>query len=92
MIEKIVPINDKIYVKPIEVMASKTIILAESSKERPIKGEIVAVGPDVKDVAVGDIIIFDNRGYDFYKDTETNITYLIMDLKGVLAKIEESEG
>ena len=41
------PLEDRVLVKPVE-QASKTesgIYLPESSKERPVQGKVVAVGP-----------------------------------------------
>lgn len=41
------PLEDRILVRPIEpkTMTESGIYLPESSKERPVQGEVVAVGP-----------------------------------------------
>lgn len=41
------PLEDRVLVKPIEAesVTSGGIYLPESAKERPMKGEVVAVGP-----------------------------------------------
>ncbi|HMX61197.1 MAG TPA: co-chaperone GroES, partial [Chitinophagales bacterium] len=63
------------------------IIIPDSAKEKPQKGEVVAVGPGKKDepttVKVGDTIL-----YGKYSGTEINVDgndYLIMRESDILA-------
>lgn len=64
---KVKPIDDRLLIKPIEP-ESKTsggIIIPDTAKEKPIMGEIVAVGTDEelqKLFKVGDKIIFAKYG------------------------------
>ncbi len=58
------PINDRVVVKPApaEEKTSGGIIIPDTAKEKPQRGEIVAVGPG-KDgvdmtVSVGDIVLY----------------------------------
>lgn len=39
------PLNDNLIIKPLEEKSSVTIVLPDSEKENPEKGEVVAVGP-----------------------------------------------
>ena len=67
--KNLVPLSDNVIVKPIEAettTASGIVIPETASKEKPRKGEIIAVGPgrlvDGKrtemDVNKGDVVIF----------------------------------
>ena len=76
------PLSDRVLVKPAE-MEQKTasgIIIPDTAKEKPMRGEVVAVGPGKKDepmsVKVGDQVL-----YGKYSGTEIaidGIDYLIM--------------
>jgi len=88
---KIKPLADRVLVKP-AVAEEKTlggIIIPNSVKEKPLKGEIVAVGNGTKDeemvVKAGDSVL-----YGKYAGTEIELdgeTYLIMRQSDLLAII-----
>jgi len=71
---KIKPLADKVIVKPDEVAETKTaggIIIPDTAKEKPQKGEVVAVGPGRTDengniikmnVKVGDKVLYSKYG------------------------------
>ncbi len=73
------PLEDRVLVKPIEA-ESKTasgIYLPESAKEKPVRGEVVAVGPGKRldngkraemSVRIGDTVV-----YGKYAGTEVEI-------------------
>lgn len=76
------PINDRVIVKPAtaEETTKGGIIIPDTAKEKPQRGEIVAVGPgkdgNLMTVQVGDIVL-----YGKYAGQEVNIQgadYLIM--------------
>ena len=63
------PLNDRILVKRVEeeAMSAGGIIIPDSAKEKPLRGEVLAVGNGKVseagavrplDVAVGDIVLF----------------------------------
>jgi chaperonin GroES len=70
---KLKPLADRLLVKPIEE-EEKTpggIVLPETAKEKPQKGEVLAVGPGARDdegnriamdVSVGDNVLFAKYG------------------------------
>ncbi len=76
------PLSDRVLIKPAE-MEQKTasgIIIPDTAKEKPMRGEVIAVGPGKKDepmtVQVGDQVL-----YGKYSGTEIaidGIDYLIM--------------
>lgn len=91
------PLEDRVLVKPIEA-ESKTasgLYLPESSKEKPVKGEVVATGPGKRldngkrgelSVRVGDTVV-----YGKYAGTEVEIKgtkHLIMRESELLGVVE----
>lgn len=89
---KIQPLADRVLIKP-EAAEEKTvggIIIPDSAKEKPLRGEIIAVGEGTKDEAMvlktGDRVL-----YGKYAGTELELDgekYLIMRQSDVLAKVE----
>jgi chaperonin GroES len=67
------PLHDRVAIRPI-VQEDKTaggIIIPDTAKEKPIKGEVVAVGSGTKtesgnviplDIKVGDVVLFGKWG------------------------------
>jgi chaperonin GroES len=84
------PLSDRVLVKPAaaEQKTASGIIIPDSAKEKPLKGEVIAVGPGTKDetmqVKVGDVVL-----YGKYAGTEIEIEsdkLLIMRQSDILAK------
>jgi len=87
--KSIKPLADRILVQPLEAetKTASGIIIPDSAKEKPQKGNVVAVGPGTKEnpvtVKVGDTVL-----YGKYSGTELkleNIDYLIMRESDILA-------
>jgi chaperonin GroES len=95
---KFKPLKDRVLVKYSEEAekSSGGLYIPDTAKEKPQKGEVIAVGPgritdDGKlqklDVRVGDIILFDK--YSGSKINMDNVEYLIIredDILGILEK------
>ena len=94
---KLKPLNDRVLVKRLEeeVMTAGGIIIPDSAKEKPMRGEVIAVGPgkmgeDGKRmkpaVEKGDTVLFNK-----YAGTEIKVDgvdHLMMREDDVLAVIE----
>lgn len=94
---KLKPLNDRVLVKRLEgeEVTKGGIIIPDSAKEKPMKGEIIAVGPGKVDddgkkvkmtVAKGDQVLFNK-----YAGTELKIDgeeFLVMREDDILAIIE----
>lgn len=83
------PLADRVLVRPaaLEEKTASGIIIPDSAKEKPLRGEVVAVGKGTKDEAMelvaGDIVL-----YGKYAGTEVEHEgekYLIMRQSDVLA-------
>tara|TARA_B100001057_G_scaffold372807_1_gene377122 strand:- start:21925 stop:22224 length:300 start_codon:yes stop_codon:yes gene_type:complete len=86
---KIKPLADRVMIHPLEAetKTASGIIIPDSAKEKPQKGNVVAVGPGTKDnpvtLKVGDTVL-----YGKYSGTELkfeNNDYLIMRESDILA-------
>ena len=91
------PLHDRVLIKVLdsEEKTSGGIIIPDTAKEKPQEGEVVAVGPGVKnengkvspmDVKIGDIVLFGK-----WSGTEVKMNgeeYLIMkesDIMGIIS-------
>jgi len=84
------PLSDRVLVKAAtaEQKTASGIIIPDSAKEKPLKGEVIAVGPGTKDetmeLNVGDVVL-----YGKYAGTEIEVEgekLLIMRQSDILAK------
>ena len=94
---KLHPLGDRVWIEPIEreETTASGIILPETAREKPQEGEILAVGPGLRneegerqplDVKVGDRVLFAK-----YAGTEVKQdggTYLIMRESDLLAIVD----
>ena len=89
---KIQPLADRVLVKPAaaETQTASGIIIPDSAKEKPLRGEVLAVGNGTKDeemvLKAGDQVL-----YGKYAGTELELDgekYLIMRQSDVLAVVE----
>lgn len=83
------PLGDRVLVRPApaEEKTVSGIIIPDTAKEKPLKGEVLAVGKGTKDeameVSVGDIVL-----YGKYAGTELELDgedYLIMRQSDIFA-------
>ncbi|HLC05777.1 MAG TPA: co-chaperone GroES [Anaerolineales bacterium] len=95
---KLKPLSDRLVVKPLEQeeVTPSGIVLPETAKEKPQKGEVMAVGPGARDedgkriamdVSVGDKVLFAK-----YAGTEIKVEadkLLILRESDILAVIDE---
>ena len=76
------PLSDRILVKPAEAETTTAagIIIPDNAKEKPQKGEVVAIGPGKKDepitVKPGDSVLYGK--YSVTEITVDGTEYLIM--------------
>jgi chaperonin GroES len=95
---KVKPLGDRLVVKPLEEeeVTPSGIVLPETAKEKPQKGEVLAVGPGDRDdsgnrvpmdVSVGDKVLFAKYGGTEIKLDGEKL--LILRESDVLALIEE---
>ncbi len=85
------PLADRVLVKPAaaEEKTASGIIIPDSAKEKPLRGEVLAIGNGTKDEAMV-VKVGDNVLYGKYAGTELELDgekYLIMRQSDILAII-----
>ncbi len=95
---KIRPLADKVVIKVIEETEATPggIILPDSAREKPQKGEVLAVGPgktleqgskEEMEVKAGDVVLFTKYGGTDIKFDDQE--YKILSVRDILAVIEQ---
>jgi hypothetical protein len=83
------PLGKRVLIKQVEqeeVTKSGIVLPGTASKEKPITGEVLAVGKEVEDVKSGDKVIFEKYSGTEVKDGDDS--FLILDIDNVLAITE----
>ena len=85
---KFKPLKDRVFVSYTEELEKTAggLYIPDSAKEKPQSGKVEAVGEEVKQIKVGDTILFDK--YSGSKINIDNVEYLIVkeeDVLGVLS-------
>lgn len=95
---KLEPLGSRLIIKPTvedEVTKSGIILPETADKERPVRGEVIAIGPgkmlengqrEKIDLKVGDKILFEKYGSDEYK--LDNEEFVVVDYDKVVAVIK----
>ena len=83
------PLGERVLIKQTEqeeVTKSGIVLPGTASKEKPVIGEVLAVGSKIEEVKVGDKVIFEKYSGTEVKDGEES--YLILEKDNVLAIVE----
>jgi chaperonin GroES len=91
------PLGDRVVIKPLaqEEVTKSGLVLPDTAKEKPQKGEIIAVGPGRMtdegkrigvDVKVGDKVVYSKYAGTELKEGEDE-EYLILSERDILAKL-----
>jgi len=82
------PLADRVVLQQLESeeTTASGIILPDSAKEKPEQGKVIAVGPDVKEVKVKDIVLYKSYGPDSVKVGDEE--YLIAKEEDILATVK----
>lgn len=83
------PLKERVFVSYTEELEKTAggIYIPDAAKEKPQKGKVEAIGSDVKQVKVGDIVLFDK--YSGSKITMDNTEYLIIKEEDILGIFEK---
>jgi chaperonin GroES len=85
---KLKPLKDRVLVKYAEEeeRTKGGIYVPDTAKEKPQKGEVVAVGSEVKEVKKGNTVLFDK--YSGSKVQVDDQDYLVIKEEDILAIVE----
>lgn len=84
------PLGDRVLVKvqePETKTASGIIIPDNASKEKPTQAEVMAIGPEVEHVAVGDSVIYAKYARTA-PVTIDDVEYLVMEVSEILGVLK----
>jgi len=87
------PLGDRVLLKVQEVetkTASGIYIPENASQEKPTTAEVVAIGSEVKEVVVGDTVIYTKFARTSTVTVE-GVEYLVMETSEVLGKFGETK-
>lgn len=87
---KIKPLKDRLVVKYSSEELEKTpggIYVPDVAKEKPQRGTVIEVGSEVKEVKVGDTVLFDK--YAGSKIKVDDVEYLIIKEEEILGIVEK---
>lgn len=76
----IVPLGTRILVKKLEkkeVKLDSGLVMAEEVAPDSCKGEIVALGPDVNDLKIGDVVLYAQFAPTQAKEFPSDKTYIV---------------
>lgn len=81
---KFTPLNKRVLIKCANETKTTAsgIIIPDNAKEKPQHGEVFAVASDIKDVKIGDKVVFSK-----YSGTEIKLddgTYLVLNYEDIL--------
>jgi len=82
------PLKERVFVSYSEEpeKTSSGLYIPDAAKEKPQKGKVKAIGKEVKDVKVGETILFDK--YSGSKITLDNEEFLIIKEEDILGIVE----
>ena len=85
---KLKPLQDRVVVSYSEETEKTAggIYVPDTAKEKPQQGKVEAVGKDVKELKVGDVVLFDK--YSGSKVKVDDAEQLVLKEEDVLAKVE----
>ena len=97
------PLGDRVVVEPVEQeeMTASGLVLAETAKEKPQKGVVMAAGPGARDdegkrvgldVSVGETVLFAKyAGTEFKVDGKKLLILKVSDLLAIVDTSEEPQ-
>ena len=86
---KIRPLDERVLIKQTkqeETTKSGIVLPDTASKEKPIIGEVTAIGEAIKEIKIGDKVIYEKYAGTEVKDNDD--VYLLLEVKNVLAVVE----
>mgnify|MGYP000241769415 CR=1 FL=1 len=86
---KFKPLKDRVFVSYTEEVEKTAggLYVPETAREKPQQGKVEAVGPEVKEVKVGDTVLFDK--YSGSKVKVNDKEHLIIKEEDILGIVEE---
>ncbi len=81
------PLGDRLLVERVEeaTTTASGIIIPDNAKEKPSRGKVLAIGSDVEDINVDDIVVFGKyAGTDLILDDNEYLVLEVSDVLGII--------
>ena len=85
--EVFTPTSKQVFVRPISEEKKGRIVIPEMSRNS-LTGEVLAIGSEIKEVKIGDIVLYDNRGFSNFRSRDGQ-KFFIMDERNIVCVLEE---
>lgn len=85
--KQIIPLGNRVLIQPIaaEKKTEGGIIIPETSGEKSMHGNVIAIGDEVKSVHIGDVAMYDRyRVFEFELNGEKQLIVKEEDLIGII--------
>jgi len=82
------PLGDRLLVERVEETntTASGIIIPDNAKEKPSRAKVLAIGNDVEDINVDDIVVFGKyAGTELSLDSKEYLVLEVSDVLGVIA-------
>jgi len=88
---KIRPLKDRVVIRrsSAEEKTKGGLIIPDNAKEKPIQGEVLAIGPEVKDIEPGNVVLFGKYAGSEIRNSEDEV--LLIKAEDILGVIERTE-
>jgi len=81
------PLGDRLLVERVEeaTTTASGIIIPDNAKEKPSRGKVLAIGSDVEDINVDDVVVFGKyAGTDLILDDNEYLVLEVSDVLGII--------
>jgi len=81
------PLGDRLLVERVEeaTTTASGIIIPDNAKEKPSRGKVLAIGSDVEDINVDDVVVFGKyAGTDLILDDNEYLVLEVSDILGII--------
>lgn len=81
------PLNERVLIEPkqAEEKTAGGIYIPDTAKEKSQQGKVLAIGPEVKDVKPGDIVVFESfAGTEIGLEGKKMMILKIKDILGII--------
>jgi chaperonin GroES len=82
------PLGDRLLVQRVEETntTASGIIIPDNAKEKPSRAKVLAIGNDVEDINIDDIVVFGKyAGVELSLDSKEYLVLEVSDILGVIA-------
>jgi chaperonin GroES len=81
------PLHETLFVRRLEEKESSDVIMPDIAKPKSTRGEVVAIGPEVDEVQIGDVVFFNPNAREIELDGQKLVTLKQEEVLAVLEAV-----